>query len=179
MLISDRLGGRHSGLVPVLLSCTLMVAVLLGLVLTDAAWSGPVIAVSLVVCLALMIAIGRRMHWSETRSVPNQGLLPHAVHQTVSPDNRREDTEAIRAMLRSRPIVFDGFSEPEHLQVRVTGMTCAAEAAGLAHALNQCEGVTEAVVNPLTERAYVTYEPLVVDVASIETMIQSAGYGVE
>jgi copper chaperone CopZ len=155
-----------------------MALVLLGLNLADGSWSGPAIAVALIVCLLLMVALGGLMHASATRLARDQSSLQSLVHQAASPGNRRGDTEAIRAMLRSRPIVLEELGRREHLQVRVTGLTCAGESAGLAHTLNQYAGVIEVIVNPLTERAYVTYDPLIVDVADVEAMIRSAGYGV-
>jgi copper chaperone CopZ len=150
-----------------------MVVVLLGLVLMDEAWSGPVIAVALVVCLLLMIALGGVRHVTESAS------LRHVVHRTAGSENRRGDTEAIRAMLRNRQIVLDEQDRPIHVQFQVRGLTCAGEAAGLAHKLRERDGVIDATVNPLTERAYIDYTDRLVDAAALTAVITSAGYEVE
>jgi copper chaperone CopZ len=156
-----------------------MVVVLLGLVLMDEAWSGPVIAVALVVCLLLMIALGGVRHVTESASAPTPSSLRHVVHRTAGSENRRGDTEAIRAMLRNRQIVLDEQDRPIHVQFQVRGLTCAGEAAGLAHKLRERDGVIDATVNPLTERAYIDYTDRLVDAAALTAVITSAGYEVE
>lgn len=178
MLNPGTSGGRHKGVLPVLLSCALMIVVLLGLISTDQTWTSPVIAVALIVCLLLMVVLGGLFHAPKTRLARDQSSLQSLVHQAAGSETRRGDTEAIRGMLRSRPIVSDELGRREQLQIRVTGLTCASESAKLAHALSQYEGVLDVMVNPLTERAYVTYDPFIVDVASVEVMVRSAGYGV-
>jgi copper chaperone CopZ len=167
MLTPKMSGGRGSGVIPVLLSCALMVVVLLGLTLMDKSWSGPVIAVALIACLLLMVALGGVMHATDSSSMAPQNSL------------RRGDTEAIRAMLRSRPIAPDEQDRPAHVQFQVNGLTCAAEAAALAHKLRARDGVLNATVNPVTECAYIDYTDRLVDAATLAAVIKSAGYGVE
>lgn len=41
----------------------------------------------------------------------------------------------------------------------IAGLTCEADALRLEHRLERLRGVLDAVVNPVTERAYVTFDP--------------------
>ncbi|MGB8954583.1 MAG: heavy metal translocating P-type ATPase, partial [Tumebacillaceae bacterium] len=59
----------------------------------------------------------------------------------------------------------------------ITGMTCAACATRIEKGLNRVEGVTEANVNLSLERATVTFDPELVDVAKLEDKIKQLGYG--
>ena len=59
----------------------------------------------------------------------------------------------------------------------ITGMTCAACATRIEKGLSRMEGVTEANVNLSLERATVTYDPELVDVAKLEDKIKQLGYG--
>lgn len=60
--------------------------------------------------------------------------------------------------------------------LQITGMTCAACANRIEKGLNKLEGVSEANVNFAIERATVTYDPSVTDVAKMEEKIQKLGY---
>ena len=64
----------------------------------------------------------------------------------------------------------------EHQRLIVTGLSCAAEAAGLERRLRRVAGVEEATVNPLTELAYVAYDPERCDPAALVAAIVAAGY---
>jgi Cu+-exporting ATPase len=63
-----------------------------------------------------------------------------------------------------------------HLDLSVTGMTCAACAARIEKKLNRLDGVT-ATVNYATEKATVTFDPAVVDPSSLVETVESIGYG--
>jgi len=83
----------------------------------------------------------------------------------------------------SRPT--NGTAEDTHVtrrtayrQFGITGVTCAGEAAGLERRLRTCVGVLKAVVNPVTECAYITYDPSLVDLPTLVSAIEAAGYGV-
>lgn len=179
MLTPGISGARHSGVLPARLSYALMIVVALGILLMGEPWRGPVIAVALVAGLLLMNARGGVMRAAEATSMSTQSLLRYAVYRSAGYENRRGDTEAIRAMLRSRQIVLDEKEHPTHVHFQVTGLTCAAEAAALAHKLRKQDGVIDATVNPLTERAYIDYTDRLVDAATLAAVITSAGYGVE
>jgi len=60
--------------------------------------------------------------------------------------------------------------------LQITGMTCAACANRIEKGLNKLEGVSEANVNFAIERATVTYDPSVIDLARMEQSIQKLGY---
>lgn len=71
----DEAGGH--GLIPMLLSCGLMLGLLLLLTWTDAAWSGPLILAALVLCLGTMVVMGLTAGRSD-RSGKGEG---HEDHQ--------------------------------------------------------------------------------------------------
>ncbi len=66
----------------------------------------------------------------------------------------------------------------KHLELPITGMTCASCVRNVERALNKTEGVETASVNLATERASVEYEPAQVDVPQIVQRLENAGYGV-
>jgi Cu+-exporting ATPase len=65
-----------------------------------------------------------------------------------------------------------------HVELPITGMTCANCAATVERTLNRMPGVTEAMVNFATERARVDYIPGVASVTAMVQAIEQAGYGV-
>ena len=64
---------------------------------------------------------------------------------------------------------------PQHLDVPITGMTCAACAARIEKRLNRLDGV-QATVNYATERASVAYEPAKRTPSELVATIEKAGY---
>lgn len=66
----------------------------------------------------------------------------------------------------------------EYCQIRIMGLTCAGEAAGLERRLRQRDGVIDATVNPVTEVAYITYDGTRVAPSALAAVVQHAGYGV-
>lgn len=62
-------------------------------------------------------------------------------------------------------------------QFGLTGITCAGEAAGLERRLRQRKGILKATVNPVTECAYITYDPTRIDTRMLVAAINAAGYG--
>jgi Cu+-exporting ATPase len=66
-----------------------------------------------------------------------------------------------------------------HRRLGVSGMTCAGEAAGLEHRLRHHSGVVQATVNPVTEQAYIDYDPTILDLSDLIELIEAEGYGVE
>lgn len=61
--------------------------------------------------------------------------------------------------------------------IQITGMTCAACAARVEKGLKKMEGVTNANVNFVLERASVTFDPSITNLAAIEARIEKLGYG--
>jgi len=64
----------------------------------------------------------------------------------------------------------------EQVTIRVGGMTCATCVQTVEKALNRLEGVANATVNLGAERAYVTYNPRIVDVEAMKRAIEGAGF---
>ncbi len=64
---------------------------------------------------------------------------------------------------------------PEHVQLPITGMTCASCAARVERRLNELDGV-EASVNYATERATVAYDPRSVEPDQLVEAVAAAGY---
>jgi Cu+-exporting ATPase len=65
-----------------------------------------------------------------------------------------------------------------HVELPITGMTCANCAATVERTLNRLPGVAEVSVNFATERASVDYIPGVASVAAMVQAVEQAGYGV-
>ncbi|HVU14555.1 MAG TPA: heavy metal translocating P-type ATPase, partial [Phototrophicaceae bacterium] len=66
----------------------------------------------------------------------------------------------------------------QHLDLPITGMTCASCARTVERTLKKTDGVSEAVVNFATEHATVAYDPTQVKLNTLIERIDSAGYGV-
>jgi Cu+-exporting ATPase len=64
----------------------------------------------------------------------------------------------------------------EHVDLSLTGMTCAACAARIEKKLNRLDGV-EASVNYATERASIVFDPAVVSTSEMRAAVESIGYG--
>lgn len=64
------------------------------------------------------------------------------------------------------------------INLPITGMTCAMCEKNVSRTLNNAEGVDEAFINLATERARVTYDSAVTDVATLVESVQKSGYGV-
>jgi len=65
-----------------------------------------------------------------------------------------------------------------HVELPITGLTCANCAAAVERTLGRVTGVVEAAVNLATERATVEYIPGVATIATMIDAVESAGYGV-
>jgi Cu+-exporting ATPase len=64
----------------------------------------------------------------------------------------------------------------EHVELPITGMSCASCATRVESSLNEVEGVT-ATVNYATERATVDYDPSTVGTARLVEAVEAVGYG--
>ena len=67
-------------------------------------------------------------------------------------------------------------TEPEHIDLMLTGMTCAACAARIEKKLNTLDGVT-ATVNYATEKAAVAFDPDIQSTDDLLVAVESIGYG--
>lgn len=66
----------------------------------------------------------------------------------------------------------------QHLDLPITGMTCASCVRNVERALQKTEGVENATVNLATERATVSFNPQQTDVQNLIERVGRAGYGV-
>lgn len=69
-------------------------------------------------------------------------------------------------------------SQDIRLELPVTGMTCSACVRNVERALSKADGVTEATVNFATERASVNYDPTLIDLDTLVSLVKNAGYDV-
>ncbi|MEQ1701010.1 MAG: cation-translocating P-type ATPase, partial [Ilumatobacteraceae bacterium] len=76
----------------------------------------------------------------------------------------------------STPVAPTGTLTLEHLDLELTGMTCAACANRIEKKLNRLDGVT-ATVNYATEKANVTFDPAVATPDALIATVESIGYG--
>ena len=67
--------------------------------------------------------------------------------------------------------------ERDHrIELSLAGLGCAGEAAPLARQIERLAGVLEAIVNPITERAVVRFDPSATDVPSILRLLETRGW---
>lgn len=66
----------------------------------------------------------------------------------------------------------------QHIELPITGMTCAACVRNVERALKKADGVSDVVVNIATERASIDFDPAQVDINHMIERIDGAGYGV-
>jgi len=89
------------------------------------------------------------------------------------------DDEMISGKVISEKIASLGYKvRDESIVVDIEGMHCANCALGIEKALSKTEGITSANVNFSTKRAFVTYDPLSMDIDTISGIIDSQGYRV-
>lgn len=108
--------------------------------------------------------------------------VPGVVKASVSLASERADVrfnagETDRARL-AEAIEAAGFSVPEReLDLKITGMTCAACATRLEKVLSRVPGVAEASVNIATEKAHLRHKEGVVGPADLIAAVDGAGFG--
>ena len=70
-----------------------------------------------------------------------------------------------------------GSPQPDaRITFHIHGLVCAAEAIGLERRLTHQHGVADVTVNPVTETAYIDYDPRVINPAELKQRIADAGY---
>ena len=74
--------------------------------------------------------------------------------------------------------VMPGDSDSREVNMRITGMTCAACVAAVEKALERVPGVEEVVVNLATEKAFVKYDPKQASIVDLREAVRSQGYDV-
>jgi len=74
--------------------------------------------------------------------------------------------------------VMPGDSDSREVNMRITGMTCAACVAAVEKALERVPGVEEVAVNLATEKAFVKYDPKQASIVDLREAVRSQGYDV-
>lgn len=64
-----------------------------------------------------------------------------------------------------------------HLALPIRQLGCAGNVPSIEHSLRSVRGVSRVYVNPVTEMAYVEYDPSVCDETAIRVALEHAGYG--
>jgi len=66
-----------------------------------------------------------------------------------------------------------------HIDLKITGMTCAACSARIEKKLNALPGISQAVVNLASEKASVDYDPKLIKTGDMIKSIEQLGYSAE
>jgi Cu+-exporting ATPase len=103
------------------------------------------------------------------RRVVRRGVCDRHGHRQRGPRARAPGP-------RGDAAVSDQLTATEHVDLELTGMTCAACAMRIEKKLNKLDGVT-ATVNYATERVAITFDPTLADTARMITTVESIGYG--
>ncbi|MEJ2157407.1 MAG: heavy metal translocating P-type ATPase [Desulfobacteraceae bacterium] len=107
------------------------------------------------------------------------GIQDAAVNFASEQAKVRFDAEALNIVDLVASVQRSGYAVPAaHVELPITGMTCANCASNIERTLNKkVDGVVSAAVNFATERAAVDYLADVVSVQDIVAAIEKAGYG--
>ena len=66
----------------------------------------------------------------------------------------------------------------DHVWLVVGGLSCGSDATRLEHKLARLDGVARVTVNPVTETAYVTFDPGRLDLDAMKRTVRGAGFQV-
>ncbi len=109
-----------------------------------------------------------------------EGVSSVAVNVAQNTATFAYDTDTVGGAKITEIVLELGYAvEDEQLVVSITGMHCAMCAKSVEGAVGSLPGVTGATVNVSANRAYVSYNPLVVGSDDIRAAIEASGYGVE
>ena len=125
----------------------------------------------------------RRLGWSTAHATTEQPPH-HGGHEAHTPGEHVVNSPASGNTVApvdrwSAPVDLREGTRHEHVQLRIDGLSCAADAVGLEHRLIRHLGVVDAVVNPVTEIAYVTFDPAATGLSALRQSIENAGYSTE
>lgn len=76
-------------------------------------------------------------------------------------------------------VIKESSKSGNKVELRLTGMSCAACSSKIERKLNKTEGIAKAAVNLATEKANIEYDPSTVKVSEIIKTIERLGYGAE
>lgn len=74
-------------------------------------------------------------------------------------------------------IVQEKPARVQHVALPIRELGCAANAPSIEHTLRKIPGVSRVYVNPVTEMAYVEFDPSVCDESAIAAALKRAGFG--
>jgi len=99
---------------------------------------------------------------------------------TVEYDTTKVNLDQLGRTIRATGYTPVGIGEEQtrEINLKITGMTCAACAAKVEKALSDLKGVKRASVNLATEKATVKYIPKIATLMDLRKAVQDAGYGV-
>ncbi|MBI2486377.1 MAG: cation transporter [Deltaproteobacteria bacterium] len=101
---------------------------------------------------------------------------------TVEPTAKSQAVDtgsATERLLRWTPSATTGVGSPAdtvRIEIPIFGMTCSACSGTIVKTLQEVRGVRRAMVNPVTERAHIWYDPSAVNVLDLYKAIKDAGY---
>lgn len=76
-------------------------------------------------------------------------------------------------------VIREEAAQPGKLELKISGMTCAACSARVERKLSQLDGVAKAAVNLATEKASIEYDPSQIKISEMLNAVQALGYGAE
>ena len=94
------------------------------------------------------------------------GTHAHDTHTCLTCETKREPASTTQRL------------ELQRIELSVADLSCAGEAAPLAARLEQLPGVREAIVNPVTERALVVFDPGTIGIEAIIGVLEERGVDV-
>ncbi len=100
---------------------------------------------------------------------------------TVEYDDQLVDTDRIAETVRKLgyDVMQQAKTSDNKVELKITGMSCAACSAKIERRLGKMEGISSAAVNLATEKAAVEFDPNVVKVSDIINVIGNLGYRAE
>ncbi len=100
---------------------------------------------------------------------------------TVEYDDQLVDADRISEAVRKLgyDVLQQAKTSDHKVELKITGMSCAACSAKIERRLGKMEGISSAAVNLATEKAAVEFDPKVVKVSDIVTVIGNLGYKAE
>lgn len=112
----------------------------------------------------------------------NQANVNLAMEKaTVGFDDEQIDRDRLEQVIEKLGygVIREPSASDKQVELKITGMSCAACSAKIEKRLNKIDGVNKAVVNLTTERATVGYDNSVVKVSDLIEAIQALGYETE
>jgi len=108
------------------------------------------------------------------------GIEHATVNLALEKSSIQYDTEKLTEEVIAKKIESLGYGVvTEHIDLNVSGMTCAACSARIEKVLNKMDGVTQANVNLALEQASIEYNPAELNINDIVQKIEKIGYGAE